>query len=501
MKRWLMLVAVVIALGVNSGCGAYKNNVSSGGGATAATITNLVSTVKVGATYTFTATTPSSNGYTSGISWTISPATGAGTLSSMTNSGFSSSVVYTAPTSAPSPNSVTITATPADMALTAATDTFTITTSTTPYVAMLSGQYAFEISGVDANGEPSSMVGSFTSDGSGSITEGALDMNHGSAATARSAPLAGKYTLDSNLRGTLTLSPGVSANAQPMSFAISLAADGKTGILGGGDSSGFHMMNGTVQQQDASAFSLGKISSEFAFKLDSNSSERVATVGDFAIGANSNIVGLADSSKSGAGPVLTSAGVAGRVTAPPDGNGRGTLSVGMGGGTSQMVYYVVSSSALFLMESVSANGGAARLAGIAERRMLPFAPATANASSAFRAAGFDEKVSAPGPVSVTGRLAIENLTHATIDWDASAAGYAFSLTGLRSEAVTFDPMTGRGTIQIANGYSNNFADSVVFYLADSGNGFLLDTTAGRFNRAIAGELRPAAGPSSFAPSR
>ena len=51
-------------------------------------------------------------------------------------------------------------------------------------------------------------------------------------------------------------------------------------------------------------------------------------------------------------------------------------------------------------------------------------------------------------------------------------------------------------IAITNGYSNNFADSVVFYLAESGKGFLLDTTAGRFNRAIAGELRPATGVAS-----
>jgi hypothetical protein len=123
--------------------------------------------------------------------------------------------------------------------------------------------------------------------------------------------------------------------------------------------------------------------------------------------------------------------------------------------------------------------------------MLPFAPATVNASSAFRAAGFDQIAPAPGPVTVTGKLSIANLSHATIDWDATGAGLSFSQTALRSELVAFDPATGRGTIAITNGNANNFADSVVFYLADSGRGFLLDTTAGRFNRAIAGDLRPA----------
>jgi hypothetical protein len=486
MNRRLTLFAVVIALGVNSNCG-YKNNMSSGGGPNSATITNLVSSVGVGASYMFTATIPNTNGYTAGISWSISPAMGAGTLASVTNSGFSSSVVYMAPASAPMPNSVTITATPTDTVVGVATDTFTIGNSTTPYSSMLSGRYAFEVMGFDANGEPSSIVGTITSDGSGKITAGALDMNQGGAATVHSTLLGGTYTLGNTFRGTLTLSAGVSATAQPMRFAISLASDGKTGVLEGEDSGGFQMMNGTLQLQDSSAFSLAKISSEFAFKLESNSNERVATVGEFAIGANSNIAGLADSSQSGAGPVLTSAGVAGRVTAPPDTNGRGTLSLGMGGATAQLVYYVVSSQTVFLMESVSA-GGAAHLTGIAERQALPFSAATANASSTFSASGFDAQVSTPGPVSVTGSLVIQNLTHAELSWSASSARPTQPSMSLRSDLVTFDPSTGRGTIQIANGYSNNFADSVAFYLAAPGEGFLLDTTAGKFNRAIVGDL-------------
>jgi hypothetical protein len=491
MNRWIAFFAVAIALIMNSSCGGYKNNTSTGGGGNSATIMNLVSSMTAGATYTFNASTPNSNGYTAGITWSVS---GGGTLGTPTVSGFSSSVVFMAPGSAPSPNSITITATPTDTAVGAATDTFTIGTTTTPYVATLTGRYAFEVSGLDANGEATSIIGTISSDGSGHITAGALDMNDGNAVTVRSASLAGTYSLDSHFLGTLALSAGVSGNEQPLSFDLSLASDGKTGILTGGGASGFHM-TGKLAQQDASAFSLAKIASEFAFKLESSSNERVATVGKLSIGENSNIVGLADSSKAGASPLLASARVAGRVTASPDSNGRGTLSLATRGENSQLVYFVVSGNEFFLMESVSGNGGAARAIGVAKRQMLPFVAATANAASLFSAAGFDQK--APGPVSVAGRLSIENLTHATIDWDSSVAGSTLSQTGLRSEVVAFDAATGRGTIQIANGYSNNFADSVVFYLAGSGNGFLLDTTAGEFNRAIAGDLRPAVGGAAF----
>ena len=83
-------------------------------------------------------------------------------------------------------------------------------------------------------------------------------------------------------------------------------------------------------------------------------------------------------------------------------------------------------------------------------------------------------------MTVTGKLSIAHFSHATIDWDSTGAGMPFSQTALRSELVTFDPNTGRGTIPIANGKCQILADFVVFYLTHSGSGFLLDSTAGRF---------------------
>jgi hypothetical protein len=488
MHRCLTLFVVLIALGSNSGCGGGYGG-SSGGGASSATITDLVSAVKAGASYTFTATTPSTNGYTSGISWTLSPATGAGTLSNVTNSGYSSSVVYMAPASAPSPNSVTITATPADTAVAPATDTFTIGSSTTPYAAMLSGLYAFEVSGFDASGEPSSIVGSITSDGFGNITEGALDMNQGSAVTVRRASLAGTYTLDSNMRGLISLSTVVPGASHPLAFAFTLVADANSGVLAGSDANGFHI-SGTLHRQDSAAFSLAKISGDFAFKLESNSPSRVVTAGRFTIGENSNILGLADSSTTGRGLLLAAAPAVGRITAAPDANGRGTLTLTASVDASRFAYYVISEKSLLLIETASANAGSARQIGVAERQVMPFSPATANAASLLRAVGFDGQASSSGLIAVTGKLSIENFTHATLDWTANVADSILSEISLRSELVTFDPATGRGTIKIANGYANNFADSVAFYLVGPGKGFFLDTTEGRFNRAMAGDFRP-----------
>jgi hypothetical protein len=63
--------------------------------------------------------------------------------------------------------------------------------------------------------------------------------------------------------------------------------------------------------------------------------------------------------------------------------------------------------------------------------------------------------------------------------------------------VTYDSTTGRGTITVTGGFSNGLFDSAVFYLAGSGQGFILDTTAGANNRALDGSLQLQNGCRSF----
>ena len=490
MFRYWMLIVALIAVGLSSGCGGYGGSSSGSGGGSgiSATITNAVTTVQAGAMYTFDATSPSNNGYTAGISWSISPASGAGTLSTPTNSGFTSTVIYTAPMSVPSPNSVTITATPADSAVSAATDTFMISAAAGN---KFSGRFAFAMSGVDATSEGVNIAGSMTADGLGNITGGEIDFDRGESPATTSTPLAGAYTLDANMRGVISITSAVPGASQALSFAFTLDADGNSGVLSESDANGFDI-SGTLHRQDSTAFSLAKIASEFAFTLESNSASPVATAGTLTIAETSSIAGIADSSKAGAGPLFTSASVAGHVTAPPDANGRGTLMLATSGGAaSRLAYYVVSEKSMLLIETDSASAGSARQIGVAERQMLPFSAATANGASFLRGAGFDAQASASRAIDVTGTLAIENLTHATIDWSASGAGGAFNDINVRSELVTFDPASGRGTIQIANGSANHFADSVAFYLAEPGKGFFVDTTEGRFNRAMSGDFRSA----------
>lgn len=86
-------------------------------------------------------------------------------------------------------------------------------------------------------------------------------------------------------------------------------------------------------------------------------------------------------------------------------------------------------------------------------------------------------------------------------WDSNDSGKIISPTGISSGRITsFNIATGRGTFTIANGFSNGFVDSAVFYLIDAGRGFILDTTNGTDNRALAGNLQPQLGSGSFGPA-
>jgi hypothetical protein len=484
-------VALAVA-GVNSGCGGggYGNSSGSpGNSGLTASITNPITTLQAGATYTFQATTPSSNGYMAGISWSISPSSGAGTLSNSMNNGFSSSVMYQAPTTPPSPDSVTIIATPSDNHVGASKDTFTIMTSP---MAMLEGSFAIEFSGFASTGETIGVIGSITADGAGNIIGGSIDVNRNRAPTMQIGGVTGTYALDSKLHGSMSLTTA-SGFDHPLVVSFALASDMKSGRIADSTPEGL-VVSGQLLRQDRTAFSLAKILSDFVFKLETPSSDRVATVGKVSLGRNSILSGIADESKSGDGLVFSAVPVAGSLTAVPDENGRGTFILVTPAETSRFVFYVVTDSRLLFLETDS--GGAAvrtRQLGVARRQMLPFSATTANASGRMSASGFDSQASSFGAVSVVGSLEIQNLSHATLSWDAMSAHAAVSIDSLRSDVVTFNPSTGRGTIEIANGFANNFADSIAFYLVNPGTGFFLDKTSGRFNRAIAGDLEAIGG--------
>src|SRR5258708_23400834 len=166
----------------------------------------------------------------------------------------------------------------------------------------LDGQYAFVLSGFDSTGATLSVAGSITADGHGYITGGSIDVNDNAMISVNSTALAGSYTLDSNIRGIITLTNTIGSVTHPLAFAFTLRTDGTSGDVIGLDTNNF-ILAGTMQRQDSTAFSLSKLAGNFAFEIDANSTGRRVVDGRFTLDQNGmGTNGLSDASWAGTGP-------------------------------------------------------------------------------------------------------------------------------------------------------------------------------------------------------
>ena len=371
-----------------------------------------------------------------------------------------------------------------------------------PSPNVLNGQYAFALSGFDpAGNNPMAIVGSITADGLGHITGGSVDVNDNQIISSSTGALAGSYTLDSNFRGVITLTSAVGSVTHPLAIAFTLKTDGTFGDLIDADANNF-VLSGRMQKQDATAFSLAKLAGDFAFELDSRAPSQNSVLGRFTLGqagTSTNIVFDASNSGVGTSGPLSGGPLAVTFTASgPNGSGRGIFTViDSANQTANFVYYVIGAGNFLAMETDPTGGAAQTIyTGVASKQTTPFSATTVNTpASVFALTGFDTL--SPNDIVAVGLLQIMNSNTASLRWDTDDVGTIFSQT-LAAQTVTFDPSTGRGTITVTGGAAIGLFDSAVFYLTDSGKGFLVDATAGASNRALAGRLQAQAGSGSFA---
>src|SRR6516225_8067091 len=119
----------------------------------------------------------------------------------------------------------------------------------------------------------------------GNITGGSIDVNRNRAPSVRIGGVTGTYALDSKLHGSMSLTTA-SGFDHPLVVSFVLASDRKSGRIADSTPDGL-FVSGQLLRQDRTAFSLTKILSDFVFKLETPSSDRVATVGKVSVGRNS----------------------------------------------------------------------------------------------------------------------------------------------------------------------------------------------------------------------
>ncbi len=227
--------------------------------------------------------------------------------------------------------------------------------------SLLSGQYAFSLSGYTSAGYLA-VVGSFTTDGTGKITAGEVDSN--GVLGVQSASIntgASSYSVGSNQLGCATIATSFGTFNTRLalgSITSSVATAGRMVEWDAPSSSTYFAATGQFQQQTAADFSSG-LSGSYAFEnsgVDS-SSERVGVVGVLSVSNGSITAGEFDVND--AGTTANGTGATGTYTSA-DSNGRFTLSLTWSGQSSpdHSVSYMVSNSQLLFIttDALTTNG-------------------------------------------------------------------------------------------------------------------------------------------------
>ena len=350
----------------------------------------------------------------------------------------------------------------------------------------LNGQYAFEMSGTDANGNFIARVGTFTANGSGTISAAIEDVNDAGAANFVQFT-GGTYTISSDGRGTLSFTGGGSlSNGLGLNIALSST---KSGLAVQTD--GFATSSGSFDLQTASAFSLPSITGQYSFDLaglDLTTGAPLSLVGEFAVNGGGGLTaGFVDTNDgSAAAPVgptpLTPSSFQMDATFGSS-SGRGTASVN--GQT--LVFYIVDGTRLRFIEAdaiAQTVGDAFQQSGTIPTQVGGLSGNFAFIISASAVAGNF------GNIARVGSAAFSGGALASVSLDDNNAGTYKKLTG-DSGTYTIDAAgSGRGTFTFADSSLGTF--SYVFYLFSPTQAVVLETS-----NAVVGAGSMSAQPSSI----
>ena len=203
----------------------------------------------------------------------------------------------------------------------------------------LAGQFAFNLAGIDAVGNPLGVAGAFTSDATGTITSGVDDSNdNGSVIT--NDPLSGSIPVASNGRGTASINTARGA----LSFAYYVADATHLKLV---EIDNSLVLGGDAFRQTG-PFSASSVSGAFAF---TTAGADILSGGPFAAGGvltSDGVSAITSGTEdiNDAGSLATNVALTGNYTMAA--NGRGTLTINNGAGTFNFVIYPSSGGVLAL---------------------------------------------------------------------------------------------------------------------------------------------------------
>jgi uncharacterized protein YjdB len=411
--------------------------------------------VPIHTTQQFTATiTGTSNTL---VTWSVS-----GTGCSGSDCGtISSTGLYSAPDSVPSPAAVTVKATSAADTTKFGTATVTISDNAN---SKLAGSFAFTFQGFYGS-SMTAIIGSFTADGKGNLTNGLADLNTTSGAPALKQAFTGTYQLHGDNRGTMTLTlPG------SPSYRFAVNDSGDRGSVAEMDATGVSGA-GLFFKQTTTDFSISKVSGDYAFGFYGNGvdGERNAAVGRLhADGLSAISNGAMDSSSP------TSDGITGTFafsTSTGSGNGRGTMTMVVSGsesGTYHAGFYLVNADKILFLLEDQTSLDVPLLMGELRHQSGSFTASSLAGTAVFYSNGLSTVMGTTK--ALIGQFAGNGTSSLAGEMAVSDGGTPTSKTAFTaSYSITSN---GRGT------FTSTATGQVVFYLTGGNNGFLLWPTGG-----------------------
>ncbi len=197
-----------------------------------------------------------------GVDWSVSCTSADCGSISPAHTASGGATTFTAPATVPTGVTVTVTATSTTDPTASQSSPVTITPIGSLGSLMNLGQYAFVVTGVDANGFYAA-AGSITSDGNGNITGGEEDFSDVLISSVGDSVL-GTYTIGSDGRGQIILNvsdPSV-GNGGVQTFSVAVTSGSHALIM---EVDGSATSSGTLDLQDASAFTAGIPSATLVF--------------------------------------------------------------------------------------------------------------------------------------------------------------------------------------------------------------------------------------------
>jgi len=465
--------------------------------------------VSPGETFKFTATVERDIDQM-GVTWSLACSdTICGALSDPTLT----TVVYTAPSTLSGPPIVTLKASSVKDPTQSSEVVISVTMVSNETLA--EGNYAFAFDGWKMNCPPTgcdavraALTGQFHADGNGLITGGIEDINVASGSSETLA-ITGSYQVESDHRGTLTLT----SSKGTAIYRMSIAASGREGTFISFDQgavNGMILGSGSFEKQNTNAFSLPVLAGPYAvglFGVDYQvlGAENQSAIGRFeanAAGVLSN--GRMELQRGSRTTTIYNIGtyhavsynLGGTFSAPSMDTGRGSATLNFISAESGEVaalhfaYYIVSADKILLVGTDSpvpeiSNSGPI-LSGEARRQAGPFSSASLAGPSIFSMTatvldpwGFATQDAVVGQLVADGHGSLSGVLDSTGN-EMEGAGYPSVLNQAFTASYGVDP-DGRA---VFNKIPAGKSDSQIAYLFGQNQGFLMDETAGfaRFGR-------------------